>query len=124
MKQKRALINKKHLLSIKKKKFPLCLQALMQRQLAEQLTGSRLNGKTSRNVQHCFFFPSLDDIRVMLNVPEVVLFARSYRLAPNPLGPSSFNSIARSHASCVSLLHGVIDKHCVVQQTRSQTDNQ
>lgn len=61
------------------------------------------------------FSPLLDDIRVMLNVPEVVLFARSYRLAPNPLGPSSSNSIARSHASRVSL-HGVIDKHCVIQQ--------
>lgn len=68
------------------------------------------------------FFSSLDDIRVMLNVPEVVLFARSYRLSPNPLETSSFNSIARSHASCVSL-HGVKNKHYVMQQTRSQTDN-
>lgn len=58
--------------------------------------------------QHCFSFSHLT-IYVTLNVPEVVLFARSYRLAPNPLGTRSFNGIARPHTSSVSL-HFVTDK--------------
>lgn len=64
----------------------------------------RPKGKTSGNVPALlFFFSSLDDIQVTLNIPEVVLFARSYRLAANPLGTFSFNAIAHSHTSLVSL---------------------
>lgn len=41
--------------------------------------------------------------------PEVVLFSRSHRMAPKPLGASSFNAIALSQISCDSF-HGVMDK--------------
>lgn len=117
-KQKRALINKKHLLSIKKK-IPLVFSSPHAKVVGEQSTESRPNGKTSGNGLALLFFPLLDDVRVPLNVPEVVLFARSYRLAPSPLGTLSFNSIAHSHIFCVSL-HSVMGKPCVLRQSRSQ----
>lgn len=101
------IIKKKNFLSIKKKKSPLEFPSPHAVVVSWRNNPQKKDQreKQAEMFQHCFFFFffSLDDIQVTLNIPEVVLFARSYRLAANPLGTFSFNAIAHSHTSCVSL---------------------